>query len=139
MFDKIRYIVQDSDRKNAFYVARQQEIVEKYNQWKHSLPDVQPHYVVKCNNDRSVLRTLEALQSSFSCSSKTEVTKLMSMGVNAERVIFSCPIMLSNRVKLAKSYKLSTITFETKADLEKIHKIYPEAKLVFFVNYLTCI
>lgn len=41
-----------------------------YAGWEAALPDIQPFYAVKCNEDRLLLKTLAGLGAGFDCASK---------------------------------------------------------------------
>ena len=38
--------------------------------WEATLPNIQPFYAVKCNDDMMLLKTLAALGTGFDCASK---------------------------------------------------------------------
>ena len=41
-----------------------------HSKWKAALPNIQPFYAVKCNEDPMLLKTLAALGTGFDCASK---------------------------------------------------------------------
>ncbi len=45
-------------------------LVDVHEKWKTALPDIQPFYAVKCNDNVMVLKILAALGTGFDCSSK---------------------------------------------------------------------
>ena len=52
------------------------------------------------------------------------------MGVSPERIIFANPCKIKSHVEFAKQKEVAMMTFDDEHELEKIKKIYPDAKLV---------
>ena len=46
------------------------QLLNRYDKWMANLPQVQPFYAVKCNDDPAILKTLAALGCGFDCASK---------------------------------------------------------------------
>ena len=46
------------------------KVVDQYERWVAALPNIQPFYAVKCNNEPVLLKTLAALGAGFDCASK---------------------------------------------------------------------
>lgn len=57
----------ESDR--PIFVIDMDDLVEKYQRWKQSLPRVHPFYAMKCNDAPPVIETLAALGAGFDCAS----------------------------------------------------------------------
>src|SRR4030095_2518963 len=57
-----------------------------------AMPRVRPHYAVKANPDRRVLKVLAQEGCGFEIASTTELDLLLSLGVNAAEVFFSNPV-----------------------------------------------
>ena len=45
-------------------------IIDLYNSWTAALPNIHPHYAVKCNSDPVLLKVLASLGAGFDCASK---------------------------------------------------------------------
>ncbi len=50
-------------------------VIDLYDSWKIVLPNVQPFYAVKCNNDPVLLKILASLGTGFDCASKVRFRK----------------------------------------------------------------
>ena len=71
-----------SDDKDAFYVADLEYILKKHLRWLKALPRVTPFYAVKCNDSRTIVKTLAAIGTGFDCASKVSKssrTQMMSV------------------------------------------------------------
>ena len=114
----------------AFFLTDLGKVVGQYDQWRSLCPTVEPFYAVKCNNDPAILQTLATLRTGFDCASKAEIEQILEMGVSPERIIFANPCKMKSHVEYAKEKKVAMMTFDDEHELEKIKKIYPDAKLV---------
>ncbi|XP_055596621.1 ornithine decarboxylase 1-like [Uranotaenia lowii] len=117
-----------------FYVMDIGDIVRKHKQWIEKMPRVVPHYAVKCNDNEVVCATLAALGASFDCASKGEISKILALGVNPERIIFANPMKPSSHLRYANANNVKTMTFDSDIELHKIRKLCPDAKLVLRIR-----
>ena len=51
-------------------------VMDRHALWESSLPNIQPFYAVKSNNDVMLLKTLAALGTGFDCASKVHMQPL---------------------------------------------------------------
>src|ERR1043165_876827 len=65
---------------------------DKARRFRAAMPRVRPHYAVKANPDRRVLKVLVQEGCGFEIASTTELDLLMSLGVPAAEVFFSNPV-----------------------------------------------
>ncbi|XP_078461045.1 ornithine decarboxylase-like [Lampetra fluviatilis] len=127
--DTIRGLV-FSDEKDAFYVADLGDVVQKHARWLEHLPLVSPFYAVKCNDELPVLRALAAMGAGFDCASKNEMALVLGLGVPAERIIYANPCKQVSHIKYAARHGVHTMTFDNEAELEKVARNHPHARLV---------
>lgn len=117
-----------TNQEEPFYVFNIGDIVKKHQIWIEKMPRVIPHYAVKCNDNEVVLATLAALGTSFDCASKAEINKILSLGVNPERIIFANPTKPKAHIRYATSVNVKTMTFDCDIELQKIKVLCPDAK-----------
>lgn len=117
-----------TNQEDPFYVFNIGDIVKKHQTWIEKMPRVVPHYAVKCNDNEVVLATLVALGTSFDCASKAEINKILSLGVNPERIIFANPTKPKSHIRYASIVGVKTMTFDCDIELKKIKAICPDAK-----------
>lgn len=130
----IRDIASNTNQEEAFYVCNLSEIAEKHKIWQSQLPRVEPHYAVKCNDNITVLEVLAALGTSFDCASKAEISKVLSIGVRPDQIIFANPAKPASHIRYAASVGVSTMTFDNESELYKIHSLYSNSKLVIRIR-----
>ncbi|XP_033226728.1 ornithine decarboxylase 1-like [Belonocnema kinseyi] len=130
----IRDIAMSGVQEEAFYVLDIGDIVQKYQIWKEKLPRVDPYYAVKCNDNLTVLEVLAALGTGFDCASKTEINKVLSLGVNTSRIIFANPAKPASHIRHANAVGVSTMTVDNESELHKIKAFHPHAKVVIRIR-----
>lgn len=135
VFKVIEEICYQGDlHEEPFFICNIDDIVRKYNIWMAKMPRVKPFYAVKCNDTAVVLATLAALNVGFDCASKGEISKIMNLGVNPDRIIFANPTKPASHIRHAANHNVQTMTFDSEIELHKIKMYYPEAKLVLRIR-----
>ncbi|KAH8810909.1 hypothetical protein F5884DRAFT_854279 [Xylogone sp. PMI_703] len=114
----------------SFYVADLSDIIRKWAMWKEALPDVTPFFAVKSSYDRQLLQTLASCGAGFDCASAEEIELILSLGISAERIIFTHPCKPLASLGLCRKIGISLITFDNECELHKLKVHYPEASVV---------
>lgn len=120
----------DPGDENSFFVCDIGEVERLHRNWYKELPRVQPFYAVKCNPDSKVLHTLASLGVNFDCASKSEIEKVLQMGVSPERIIYANPCKASSFIRYAAKNQVLKSTFDNVEELHKIKKFHPESQLL---------
>lgn len=81
-----------------------------------------------------VIEILAALGTGFDCASKAEINKVMSVGVDANRILFANPAKPSSHIVHAAAVGVDLMTFDNEAELYKVKKLHPTAKMVIRVR-----
>uniref|UniRef100_U5ET48 Putative ornithine decarboxylase n=1 Tax=Corethrella appendiculata TaxID=1370023 RepID=U5ET48_9DIPT len=125
-----QHIASNQANDEPFYIFNVGDMVRKHQNWIEKMPRVQPFYAVKCNDNDIGLATLAALGAGFDCASKGELSKVLSLGVNPERIIFANPAKPNSHIHYAANFNVKTMTFDSEIELKKIKMFCPDAKLV---------
>ncbi|OAX41908.1 hypothetical protein K503DRAFT_431679 [Rhizopogon vinicolor AM-OR11-026] len=126
-----RVAANEADAENAFFVADLSQIFRQHERWMKYLPEIVPHYAVKCNPDPYVLRLLAALGAGFDCASNGEISQVLGIGgVDPSRIIFANPCKATSFVRSAAKAGVNNMTFDNADELCKIARAHPEAKLI---------
>ncbi|CAR26580.1 hypothetical protein ZYGR_0H03980 [Zygosaccharomyces rouxii] len=128
--EDINHDVCEPGDENSFFVCDIGEVGRLHKNWFRELPRVQPYYAVKCNPDAKVLRKLADLGVNFDCASKSEIEKVLAMGVNPERIIYANPCKASSFIRYAAGAKVLKSTFDNVEELHKIKKYHPDSQLL---------
>lgn len=89
---------------------------------------------VKCNPDRKVLELLAALGTGFDCASKTEIQEILSLGVDPSRIVYAHPCKTASYLRYAAHEGVGLMTFDNVEELQKIKRIYPNARLLLRIS-----
>ncbi|XP_066272791.1 ornithine decarboxylase-like [Branchiostoma lanceolatum] len=118
------------DKDDAFFVCDLGDVVNKYKKWVSRLPRVEPFYAVKCNDSPHVLQVLANLGTGFDCASKTEVQKVLNLGVGPDRIVYANPCKQTSHIRYAKKNEVNLMTFDNEDELHKIKNYFPDACLL---------
>ena len=94
------------------------------------MPSVQIYYAVKTCPNNEVIRELKNQGCNFDCASANEIKQVLELGVSPDRIIFANPCKGDAHLRYAKQVGVEYMTLDCVEELENIHSIYPEAKLV---------
>lgn len=120
---------------DPFFILNLEDVRQKYEMWREKIPRVVPYYAVKCNDDERVLKLLTNLGTGFDCASKKEFIQMLNLGVDPERIIYAHTAKQVSHLKLAADKGIEKMTFDCAAELVKIKKFYPNAKVVLRIRF----
>jgi ornithine decarboxylase len=101
---------------------------EKARRFRAAMPRVRPHYAVKANPDRRVLKVLLQEGCGFEIASTAELDLLMSLGVPAAEVFFSNPVKSRDAVAYAAAKGVEWFVIDSADEMRRIHAVKPDAK-----------
>lgn len=128
--DVIQSFLEKYDNDQAFYIVDLSKIINQYNRWVHNLPNVKPHYAIKCNPNKVIISLLAKLGCNFDCASRDEISNVLSCDVSPDRIIFANPVKASNQIKYARQEDIDLLTFDSIGELYKIKLYHPKANLL---------
>jgi ornithine decarboxylase len=101
----------------------------KARRFRAAMPRVRPHYAVKANPDRRVLKVLAQEGVGFEIASTAELDLLLALGVSAAEVFFSNPVKSRDAVAYAAAKGVEWFVVDSADELRKVHEVKPSAKL----------
>jgi ornithine decarboxylase len=116
-----------------FYAIDLGRVVTQMAKFRKHLPNVQPHYAIKCNPSPALMEMISALGGSFDCASEEEFVKVMTMNLvpsHKDDIIFANPCKQVTHIKAANKLGLEMVTFDNVAELYKLKEHWPNAKCV---------
>ncbi|XP_063312908.1 ornithine decarboxylase 1-like [Pelobates fuscus] len=131
--EKLRNCI-SSGKQDPFLVADLGQVVHKHRLLMQELPRVKPFYAVKCNNSKEVLWTLAALGTRFDCASKSEIDLVLSIGVQADDIIYANPCKQVSYIQHAARHGVRKMTFDCESELVKMAEYYPKAEMILRIN-----
>ncbi|XP_034747970.1 antizyme inhibitor 1b [Etheostoma cragini] len=116
--------------KSAFVVGDLGALMRQHVCWQSVVPQLQPYYPVKCNSSPVVIEVLASLGLGFICANKTEVSLVLEHGVSPENIILSGVCKQLAHIKHAAKNNIQHLVCENEAELSKISRMHPSAKLL---------
>src|SRR5690348_3934917 len=101
----------------------------KVRRFRATMPRVRPHYAVKANPDRRVLKVLIQEGCGFEIASTAELDLLLALGVPAAEVFFSNPVKSRDAIAYAAAKGVEWFVVDSVDELRRVHEIVPHAKL----------
>lgn len=98
-------------------------MIDRVNLWRTCLPDIQPYYAVKCNNDDKLLTTLAKNQINFDCASHGEIKQILNLGINHNRIIYANPYKSKSDIEYASDNNIPVTVVDSIEELNKIKEI----------------
>jgi len=115
---------------DSFYIANLNVVREKINTWREYLPNVKPHYAIKCNPNIKMLRLMIQENLGFDCASKKEIETVLKLGVDPENLIYAHPVKAISDLNYAVKAGVNYTTFDNQSELYKLKIYAPDMKCV---------
>lgn len=100
----------------------------KVQRFRAAMPRVRPHYAVKANPDRRVLKALIQEGCGFEIASTTELDLLLSLGVPAAEIFFSNPVKSRDAIAYAAAKGVEWYVVDSLDEVRKVFEVKPDAK-----------
>ncbi|XP_061520595.1 antizyme inhibitor 1b [Phycodurus eques] len=116
--------------KSAFMVGDLGALMRQHARWQSAAPRLQPYFPLRCNRSPAVVELLASLGLGFVCASKVEVSLALERGVPPDNIILSGVCKQLALVKAAAKHGVCHLVCENEAELAKIARLQPRAKLL---------
>jgi len=100
----------------------------KARRFRAAMPRVRPHYAVKANPDRRVLKVLAQEGCGFEIASIAELDLLLSLGVNAGEVFYSNPMKSRESIAYAAAKGVEWYVIDSADEMRRVFEVKPDAK-----------
>ncbi|MBV9189060.1 MAG: type III PLP-dependent enzyme [Betaproteobacteria bacterium] len=100
----------------------------KARRFRAAMPRVRPHYAVKANPDRRVLKALIQEGCGFEIASTAELDLLLGLGVPAAEIFFSNPVKSRDSITYAAAKGVEWFVIDSLDELRRVHEVKPTAK-----------
>ncbi len=100
----------------------------KVRRFRAAMPRVRPHYAVKANPDRRVLKVLAQESAGFEIASTAELDLLLSLGADAAEVFYSNPVKSRESIAYAAARGVEWFVVDSVDELRRVFAVKPEAK-----------
>ncbi|HEX5768846.1 MAG TPA: hypothetical protein VFX94_11475, partial [Burkholderiales bacterium] len=100
----------------------------KIRRFSAAMPRVRPHYAVKANPDRRVLKVLLQEGAGFEIASTAELDLLLALGVPAAEIFYSNPMKSRDAIAYAAAKGVEWYVVDSVEELRRVHEIKPDAR-----------
>src|SRR5512135_2950597 len=101
---------------------------DKARRFRASMPRVRPHYAVKANPDRRVLKVVAQEGVGFEIASTDELDLLISLGVSAAEVFYSNPVKSRDAIAYAAGKGVEWFVVDSIEEVRRVYEVKPDAK-----------
>jgi len=101
----------------------------KVRRFRSAMPRVRPHYAVKANPDRRVLKALAQEGCGFEIASTAELDLLVSLGVPAAEVFYSNPVKSRESIAYAAAKGVEWFVVDSVDELRRVFETKADAKI----------
>ena len=102
---------------------------DKVRRFRAAMPRVQPHYAVKANPDRRVVKALLQEGCSFEIASTAELDLLLGLGASPGAIFFSNPMKSREAVAYAAAKGVEWYVVDSVDELRRVHETKGDAQL----------
>ena len=100
----------------------------KVRRFRAAMPRVRPHYAVKANPDRRVLKVLIQEGCGFEIASTAELDLLLGLGVPAGEIFYSNPVKSRESIAYAASKGVEWFVIDSLDELRRVFEVKADAK-----------
>ncbi len=102
---------------------------EKLRRFRAAMPRVHPHYAVKANPDRRVVRALLQEGCSFEIASTAELDLLLALGAKPAEIFYSNPMKSRQAIGYAAAKGVEWCVVDSVDELRRVHELKADAKI----------
>jgi ornithine decarboxylase len=102
---------------------------DKARRFRAAMPRVRPHYAVKANPDRRVVKALMQEGCSFEIASTSELDLLLALGANAAEVFYSNPMKSRQAISYAAAKGVEWFVVDSVDELRRVRELKADAKM----------
>ncbi|XP_052473791.1 antizyme inhibitor 1 [Carassius gibelio] len=124
--------------KSAFFVADLGVIVRQHVRWRTKMDQIRPFYTVRSNSSPVVIEILAALGTGFVCSNKHELDLVKGFGVPSQDIVLGGSCKQLSLIKHAAKHNVSVLVCDNEAELRKIARCHPKAKVLLLLTSESC-
>lgn len=120
----------DAGDEDSFFVCDLGEIKRSFQLWQKYLPNITPHYAVKCNTNLEIIKLLASLGTGFDCASKNEIETILNLGIDCQKIIYANPCKTNSFIRYANDSNINYTTVDNCQELYKLSKFHPNCNIL---------
>jgi len=103
---------------------------KQFERFRRHLGHVTPYYAIKANPHPDIIKTFIKLGAGFDVASANEMKTVLKLGADPKKIIFANTIKSNEDIKEAYKHKVRFMTFDNEAELYKMAKHCPGARVL---------
>lgn len=115
---------------DSFFVCDLGEVIKSIEIWQKYLPNILPHYAVKCNTNIEIIKLLSNYGINFDCASKTEIDTILNLGIDPLRIVYANPCKTNSFIRHANQSQVNLTTVDNVQELYKLKKYHPNCGIL---------
>jgi len=112
-----------------FLILDNSIVREKVRRFRAAMPRVRPHYAVKANPDRRVVKALLQEGCNFEIASIAELDLLLTLGANPAEVFYSNPMKSRQAISYTAAKGVEWYVVDSVDELRRVHELKADAKV----------
>jgi ornithine decarboxylase len=120
--------------KTPLMLIRKDVLKKQFQTFKKLMPRVDIFYAMKANPHPEIIKTFVKLGANFDVASANEMKLALECGASPRQIVFANTIKSSEDIQMAKRNRVNLMTFDNEAELYKIAKYHPGAKLLLRIK-----
>ncbi len=133
-FSRVQEVLHAKAYQRPFLVIDTEIVRTKTRRFMAAMPRVRPHYAVKANPHRDVLKALKEEGAGFEIASITELDLLLSLNVPAQEIFYSNPMKSRQYLEYAAARGVEWYVIDSVEELRKIVSVKQDAKLYLRID-----
>lgn len=102
---------------------------EKARRFRAAMPRVRPHYAVKANPDRRVIKALVQEACSFEIASTAELDLLLGLGIAVKEVFYSNPMKSRHAIAYAAARGIEWYVVDSVDELRRVRELAADSRI----------
>lgn len=99
------------------------------DEFTQALPQIGIYYAFKALDNDTIVQAIDHLIAGYDVASIGEITRIINLGISADRLLFSNPVKSADAIKQAYALGVRTYAFQSLAELEKLAAHAPQSRL----------
>lgn len=123
-----------SGEKRAFHITDLNAAKRQANLWQSKLPWIVPHYAIKSNASKDLLKLLYEEGVAIDVASGFEMDLCEGLGVKSESMIYSNPCKMTQDITRARALGIDLTVYDSLTELDKVMEFAPDMNVLLRIK-----
>ena len=127
-------LAENKDEDFPIYLFDLKQLEKNYKVFREYFKDYKIYFALKSNSNKEILKALKHQGCNFESASLGEVKALLDIGVKAENIVYSNPVVSLNEIKTIYEKGIRTFVFENIETLKNLAEHAPGSMYILRIN-----